>query len=91
MTRLHDLRYAVRTLRHSPAVTVMTLLMLALRIGANTAIFSAVYGPLLRPLSFPSSDDLVVVCRSYPSGDEWASTSVPRSWPGWASTVSCRF
>ena len=61
MTLFHDLQYAVRTLRHSPAVTVMTVLMLALGIGANTAIFSVVYGALLRPLPFPGADDLVVV------------------------------
>ena len=78
MTLFHDLQYAVRTLRHSPAVTVMTVLMLALGIGANTAIFSVVYGALLRPLPFPGADDLVVVYRLYPSGDEWASNSVPR-------------
>ena len=78
MTLVHDLQYAVRTLRHSPAVTVMTVLMLALGIGANTAIFSVVYGARLRPLPFPGADDLVVVYRLSPSGNERASNSVPR-------------
>ena len=48
-----DVRTGVRALVHSPVFTVVTVLSLALGIGANTAIFSVVSGLLLRPLPYP--------------------------------------
>jgi putative ABC transport system permease protein len=58
---LKDLRYAARMFAKSPAVSCVMILSLALAIGANTAIFSVVYGVLLRPLPYPKADQLVVV------------------------------
>ena len=58
---LKDIRYAARMFTKNPAVTCVMVLSLALAIGANTAIFSVVYGVLLRPLPYPKADQIVSV------------------------------
>lgn len=61
MGTLHDLRHAARTLTRAPGFSAAVILTLGLGIGANTGMFSFVYGILLRPLPYEQADRLVVV------------------------------
>jgi predicted permease len=57
----HDLRYAIRLLKRTPQNALIAIAILALGIGANTALFSAVNHVLLRPLPFTDADRLIRV------------------------------
>src|SRR5678815_1963835 len=58
---VQDLRYTLRTLRRAPAFALIAVLVLAIGIGATTAMFSLVDTMLLRGLPYPQADRLVVL------------------------------
>ena len=67
---LPDLKLVFRQLLKSPVFAITSVLMLALGVGATTAIFSIVDGVLLRPLPFPEPDRLVTLGDQV-SGTDW--------------------
>ena len=83
-----DIRYGLRLLKKAPSFALLIILTLGLGIGANTAIFSVVYGVLLRPLPYPEPDRIVQISLSFngqldysgfdaPEFDFWRSHSQP--------------
>ena len=66
-TFLSDVRYAIRNLLKRPGFTLIAVITLALGIGANTTIFSAINALLIKPLPFPELDRVVTIWDRFPS------------------------
>ncbi len=84
-TLLKDVRYALVTMRRSPGFAVAGLITLALGIGATAAVFSVVYGVLLRPLPYPDPERLVRLYEEHPggttaAGNRWLSNRTYDAW-----------
>jgi putative ABC transport system permease protein len=92
-----DARLGVRTIRKAPAFALVLIVTLAIGIGANTAIFSAIEALLLRPLPYPDADRIVAVSlQDSPTPPETYAAIRDRTttiedlagWSGWTFTVT---
>jgi putative ABC transport system permease protein len=79
-----DLRLAVRRLVREPILAGVCVLTLALAIGANTAIFSAVNAALIRPLPYPDADRLVQVWETNPKAERWGDWASYPDFEDWS-------
>jgi len=78
---MNDIRYAGRSLLRSPGFSLITILTLALGVGATTALFTVVSAVLWRPLNFPDSESVVGVCQRRANDvGAWCGASPPNSY-----------
>jgi len=82
-----DARFALRSLRRTPALAAAAVITLALGIGANVAIFSAVNAVVLRPLPFPAQDRLVVIGENNPEKNWHMNWAAPANLLDWRAGV----
>ena len=82
-----DARYTMRTMRRTPALAAAAILTLALGVGANTAIFSAVNAVILRPLPFPNPDQLYMVWEENPEKGWDKQVAAPANMLDWREQV----
>src|SRR5688572_8342124 len=88
-TLLQDIRYAARSLAKAPGFAALTVLTLALGIGANTAIFSVVNAVVLRPLPYPQPERLVYITSQFPTlgfNQFWVSVPEYVEYRNWSTS-----
>ena len=85
---MQDVRYALRVLARQPGVTFVAILTLALGIGANSAIFSAVNAILLRPLPYKDPDRLVTLWEKRPAEGVMDNVVAPADFVDWTTLTT---
>ncbi len=83
-----DARYALRTLRRGPVLAGAAILTLALAVGANPAIFSAVNAVTLRPLPFSAPDRLMAMWETNPEKGWTQAQVAPANMLDWRDGVA---
>jgi putative ABC transport system permease protein len=76
-TILQDLRYSLRQLRQSPGFALFAVAVMALGIGANTAVFSVVNAVLLKPLAYRNADRIVKLASQWKNSPGYGQVSAP--------------
>ncbi|MFC1762084.1 ABC transporter permease [Planctomycetota bacterium] len=76
-TLLNDIKYAIRSLRMKPGFTAVAILILALGIGANTALFSLIHAVIFSPLPFENPERLMIVQTTWTHSSGSSSVSGP--------------
>ena len=74
---LRDLRFALRSLAKTPGFTTIAILVIAVGIGVNTAVFSVINTVLLKPLTYPDPQSLVELRNTGPQGS-FPGANVPK-------------
>ena len=87
-TLRYDLRHAIRAMGRQPMTSAIVILTLALAIGANTAVFSAVHAVLIRPLPYPDPDSLVMLWEKREAEGVMKNAVSPADFSDWAGTAT---
>jgi predicted permease len=87
-TMLRDLRYSIRALSRTPGFTVTAILVIALGIGANVALFTVVRSVLLKPLPFREPDRLIQLYEKSPNGTREYSYIAGGMYAAWKKAAS---
>jgi putative ABC transport system permease protein len=87
-TVLRDLRYSIRALSRTPGFTVTAILLMALGIGANVALFTVVRSVLLKPLPFAEPDRLIQLYEKSPDGRREYSYIAGGMYAAWKKAAS---